>query len=235
MNSFSDPTRIDPPHQGSQGSAVSVALLMANRIDADALSALLSSGGRFHRVDAVVSEKAAFAVCERSFPHVLVVDPKACENLIQCVTGLTRNRYVRHVIVLDDQPRDARIANLLPLPNISYMTRVSGYSVLERAILQIASGAGRVFGPSVAERIHRTSKGWRLEPAHDRSIAQLTTRELEVMQLLARGHSVRDCAKHLELAPSTVDNHKSRLMKKLQIHKAAELTHVAIRDGLINA
>jgi DNA-binding NarL/FixJ family response regulator len=38
----------------------------------------------------------------------------------------------------------------------------------------------------------------------------------------------------MHLAESTIDNHKSRLMKKLQIHKAAELTHVAIRDGLIS-
>jgi DNA-binding NarL/FixJ family response regulator len=47
------------------------------------------------------------------------------------------------------------------------------------------------------------------------------------------GRSVRDCAHQLHLSESTIDNHKTRLMKKLQIHKVTELTHVAIRDGLI--
>jgi len=50
---------------------------------------------------------------------------------------------------------------------------------------------------------------------------------------LAVGRSVRICAEHLKLSANTVDNHKSRLMKKLRLHKAAELTHFAIRHGLI--
>src|SRR4029077_6915186 len=51
--------------------------------------------------------------------------------------------------------------------------------------------------------------------------------------MLARGDTVRQCAGALGLAPSTIDNHKSRLMKKLGIHKASELTCRAVRDGLI--
>ena len=53
------------------------------------------------------------------------------------------------------------------------------------------------------------------------------------MLLIAMGYSVRECAKQMHLAASTIDNHKSRLMKKLRIHKSTELTHIAIRDGLI--
>jgi DNA-binding NarL/FixJ family response regulator len=64
-------------------------------------------------------------------------------------------------------------------------------------------------------------------------VAALTSRELDVLRLLARGSSVRDCARQLQLSASTVDNHKTRLMKKLQIHKSSELTQLAIRDGLI--
>jgi DNA-binding NarL/FixJ family response regulator len=53
------------------------------------------------------------------------------------------------------------------------------------------------------------------------------------MRLIALGRSVRDCAHILELAQSTVDNHKSRLMKKLGLRKSQDLTRLAIREGLI--
>jgi DNA-binding NarL/FixJ family response regulator len=53
------------------------------------------------------------------------------------------------------------------------------------------------------------------------------------MRLLALGKTVGECAQALGLAHSTIDNHKSRLMKKLNLHKASQLTCRAIRDGLI--
>jgi DNA-binding NarL/FixJ family response regulator len=62
----------------------------------------------------------------------------------------------------------------------------------------------------------------------------LTERQIQVMRLIASGMSVKDTADSLGLAPSTVDNHKSRLMKRLDIHKSSELTRLAIREGLID-
>lgn len=58
----------------------------------------------------------------------------------------------------------------------------------------------------------------------------LTPREFQIFQLLASGFSVRECAESLELAESTVDNHKTNLMRKLQIHKAAQLAWLAAKD-----
>ena len=53
------------------------------------------------------------------------------------------------------------------------------------------------------------------------------------MRMLAEGQSVKQCATDLGLSYSTIDNHKSRLMKKLGIHKASEITYQAISQGLI--
>ena len=54
-----------------------------------------------------------------------------------------------------------------------------------------------------------------------------------MLRLIALGRSVRDCAHILDLARSTVDNHKSRLMKKLGLRKSQDLTRLAIREGRI--
>jgi DNA-binding NarL/FixJ family response regulator len=100
--------------------------------------------------------------------------------------------------------------------------------------MEAARGKERVFDPAIDHRVLRTPNGLRLELHHDQpSVAALTAREREIMRLLAQGKSVRDCAQQLHLAVSTIDNHKARMMKKLQIHKAVEVTHLAIRDGLI--
>jgi len=63
--------------------------------------------------------------------------------------------------------------------------------------------------------------------------AALTPRELEVLTILAEGCSVQQCAEKLSLSTHTVDNHKTRMMKKLGIHKMAGLIRIAIRNGLV--
>lgn len=64
-------------------------------------------------------------------------------------------------------------------------------------------------------------------------VPSLTKREREVWQLIAQGQAVREIARTLQLAESTVDSHKSRLMKKLCVHKSVDLVRLAIRYGLI--
>ena len=66
------------------------------------------------------------------------------------------------------------------------------------------------------------------------SIQRTTRLELEVFVHLAHGLSVKQCADRMELSPSTVDNHKSRLMKKLNIHKLVDLALLAFREGLVD-
>jgi DNA-binding NarL/FixJ family response regulator len=101
-------------------------------------------------------------------------------------------------------------------------------------VVKAASYSVRVFDPAIDHRVLRTPRGLLLEHHEEQpSVAALTNREREVMELLAQGNSVRDCARVMHLARSTIDNHKSRLMNKLRIHKAAELTQLAIREGLI--
>ncbi|MCH8840108.1 MAG: response regulator transcription factor [Planctomycetes bacterium] len=64
--------------------------------------------------------------------------------------------------------------------------------------------------------------------------AELSDRELEVMLLLAEGQSVRECARFMQLAESTVENHKFRMMRKLGVHRFTDVLRLAIRTGLIS-
>ncbi len=220
--------------QANGAENIRVMLLLANSLDCDALAALFAEQERIEVVETLSNIEVGMAHCRRLMPQVLIIDPQMALMGIQQMAALIQQCYVRHAIILDDRLHEGRLAAILKMPAVSYMTRCAGFSALVTATIQVATRGERVFDPGVMNRMHRTPRGWRLDQAHDQpSVASLTSRELDVMKLLACGRSVRDCAEQLKLAESTIDNHKSRLMKKLQVHKAAELTRLAIRDGLI--
>lgn len=62
----------------------------------------------------------------------------------------------------------------------------------------------------------------------------LTSREMEILKLIAEGRSNRDIARELSISPKTVETHRSRIMKKLGEHSATGLVRHAVRIGLID-
>ena len=61
----------------------------------------------------------------------------------------------------------------------------------------------------------------------------LTSREREVLQLIAEGMSSKEIAQQLDISVRTVESHRSNLMQKLGVHKASRLVRYAIREGLL--
>jgi len=71
-----------------------------------------------------------------------------------------------------------------------------------------------------------------LDKMSSSAFSLLTTREREVLQLLAEGMTVKEIAYQLDLGVKTVETHRQQIMDKLDIHSLAELTKYAIREGL---
>ena len=61
---------------------------------------------------------------------------------------------------------------------------------------------------------------------------ELTTRQREVLQLLAEGHTVKDIAGTLKISPRTVEFHKGQIMEQLNLHTTVELVKYALAQGL---
>jgi DNA-binding NarL/FixJ family response regulator len=114
------------------------------------------------------------------------------------------------------------------------LSRTVAPAALAAAIQAILAHGTRVIDSALAPRLRATRSGYEfIEASTPGSVAALTVRERQVMRLLAQGTTVRECAEQLGLATSTIDNHKARLMKKLGLHKASELTCRAVREGLV--
>jgi DNA-binding NarL/FixJ family response regulator len=91
------------------------------------------------------------------------------------------------------------------------------------AVKQVASGA-QVLDPRLG----------RLADAADAAKPSLTTRELEVLQLIVHGKSNREIAAVLGLSANTIGVHRANIMQALGIHNTADLVVYAIRNGLVS-
>ena len=114
----------------------------------------------------------------------------------------------------------------------AYWTKESPFAGILSAVGEVLAGR-QSFCPAVQQHLVVTPRGLRYDPPpHRSSLALLTARELQVLGLLAQGLTLKQCAQHLGLAGNTVENHKTRAMKKLGIHKVTDLVRLALQEGL---
>ncbi|MDO4559278.1 MAG: response regulator transcription factor [Planctomycetia bacterium] len=169
-------------------------------------------------------------------PDVILLSPTlGSVNPLEVTRRLKRSSPGSRIIWLDDRLRHVHIRGAIDAGVHGYWTKDAVFADLVQAIRDAAAGH-LSFCPKVQKYLLATPEGLRPNPTQTISaVDKLTPRELEIFMLLAAGITVRGCAERLGLAVSTVDNHKVRLMRKLQVHKAVELTWIAVHEGLVAA
>ena len=214
--------------------ARSIALLLQSAIDGEAFSLWCQRRIEGCAVTWGTDVEIVIDACRRLRPRLLVVDPAIGGSVIDRGLSLVREGVVSHLLILDARPMEVRLTAILGEPAASYFSRMASAPLLAAAMTEMIVAGIRAFDPALAPRIRRSDRGFQLVDATEhRSISILSQREQQVMRLLAEGRTVKQCAETLGLSESTIDNHKSRLMKKLGIHKSSELAVRAIRDGLL--
>ncbi|MHC4138686.1 MAG: LuxR C-terminal-related transcriptional regulator, partial [Planctomycetota bacterium] len=124
------------------------------------------------------------------------------------------------------------IKGMLKAGASGYMLKDSAFKELIDAIRVII--VNKIYiSPSVANII--TEDYLKQSPESDSSTRSLlSSRELEVLQLLVEGMSTKQIASSLRLSIKTIESHRSRIMKKIDVHNIADLTRYAIREGIIS-
>ena len=95
---------------------------------------------------------------------------------------------------------------------------------LEQAVRSVMA-TGSYFSPAIAQRL--------LQPSEPTIDDELTTRQIEILKLIAQGRASKEIAFELGLSPKTVDVHRARIMERLRLNDIASLTLYAVRKGLI--
>ena len=137
-------------------------------------------------------------------------------------------------LFLEDEAHEVHVRLALKLQVDGFLIKSCRFSEIREAIQKAVRGEP-TYCTDVQHYVVRTTRGLRFNRAAiSTPLATLTHRELEIMLLLAQGFSVREAADQLDSAASTVDNHKSRIMRKLGVHKVVELATMALREGLLS-
>jgi DNA-binding NarL/FixJ family response regulator len=112
-----------------------------------------------------------------------------------------------------------------------YLLKNAGLQELELAVRAVARGEAWI-SPAVSNKLIATYGGAR---KGETSSGPLTSRQREILQLIAEGFSSKEIAERLDLSVKTVETHRTRLMDRLGIHGLAGLVRYAVRLGIVRA
>jgi DNA-binding NarL/FixJ family response regulator len=139
------------------------------------------------------------------------------------------------VIILSSHNDDASVENATNSGAAGFLLKQTSALDVCRAIREVYQGK-TIFSPSIAKRFSRlhpqlSNRAGTVKP----SIDQLTSRQMEVLQLIAEGKANKEMAAELGIDIKTVEKHRQNVMQKLDIHDTAGLTRYAISAGIIES
>ena len=178
--------------------------------------------------------RQAVALAKKLRPAVVVMD-----IAMPLLNGLEATRQIRKaipgtkVLILSAHDDDAYVEHAAELGASGFLLKQTSSHDLSRAIREVHKG-NTFFCPSVAKRLDNRNqkspnRGGRLK----KKVVRLSSREVEVLQLIAEGHANKQVAAELGISIKTVEKHRQHLMSKLNIHDVAGLTRYAIAAGII--
>ncbi len=132
------------------------------------------------------------------------------------------------VLVLSIYPEEQYAVRMLKEGAAGYLTKESVPSDLIRAIRRAAQG-GKYVSDALGERLAGHVIGERGKQPHE----NLSSKEYQVFQMIAAGKSVKEIARDLALARTTISSYRARILVKLDIRTNAELVRYAIEQNLI--
>lgn len=133
------------------------------------------------------------------------------------------------VLVLSMHAEEQFATRMLKAGADGYLNKESAPEELVKAIYKV-HGGGKYVSPAQAERLIGAVTGEQLAQPHE----TLSDREFEILCLIASGKTVSEIAKQLSLSVKTVSTYRTRIMEKMRMKTNAELTHYAIKAGLVD-
>jgi two-component system response regulator NreC len=211
------------------GRPISVLLMDDHQIVREGIRALLE---RQQEID-VVAEAASVgeATSLEVQPDVIVADLVLPDERGSEVVRRLRERYPDSAVVvltMVDNPTDVQLC--LAAGARGYLLKETASTELVDAVRKVAAGQDYL-QPSLGAALAK----WREAPGrvHARAIDDLTPRELEVLRLIALGHTNAEIATMLYVSVRTVENHRASVMRKLGLRTRAELVRHATESGLV--
>jgi DNA-binding NarL/FixJ family response regulator len=173
---------------------------------------------------------AALARAREADPDVVVLDMSMPgRGGLETLQELKRQWPTLGVLVLSMHPEDQYAVRVLREGADGYLSKESAAEELISALRKI-HGGGKYVSPALAERLAQTVERGFEGPPHE----QLSSREFQVMVLIAQGRTVSEIGDELHLSVKTISTYRARILEKMGMKNNAELMHYAIEEGIVS-
>ncbi len=180
--------------------------------------------------------RQAVALVKKLLPTVVLMDIAMPHlNGLEATRQILKAVPATKVLMLSAHSDDAYVQNATESGAVGFLLKQTSAHDVCRAIREVHAGK-TFFSPAIAKHFNRLNP---LLPGRTGTLnsktAQLTSREMEVLQLIAEGKANKETASELGIGIKTVEKHREHLMEKLDIHDTAGLTRYAIGAGIIES
>jgi DNA-binding NarL/FixJ family response regulator len=239
-------SKIIPP-LSDKNALIHVLLADDHDILRQALKLLFKTQADIHVIGEARTGREAVAFTQELQPNIVVMDISMPD-----MDGLEACRQIRlkfseiQVLMLTIHESEEYFLQSLRVGAAGYLVKKAAPSELSQAVRTIAHGGAYLY-PGLAKALIRIfltdypspkpASGIQLSSRKGETLARkleiLTPRELEVLKLVAAGHTNQEIANHLVLSIKTVQAHRAHVMEKLELHDITHLVRFAIHHGLI--
>src|SRR5437899_6010500 len=199
------------------------------------LRALLAVEEDIDIVGEAENGRQAIQLVKRLLPDVAVIDIAMPQlNGLEATRQITHSVPTTKVLVLSSYSDDEYVQQLTEAGAAGYLVKQTAANDLLKAIREAHKG-NAYFSPAIAKRLRDQCRQAFASGGHPvrKRTDYLTTREAEVLQLIAEGRANKQIAAELCISIKTVEKHRQQVMNKLGIHDVAGLTRHAIAKGII--
>jgi DNA-binding NarL/FixJ family response regulator len=215
---------------------ITVLLADDHRLVREGLRMLLELEKDLQIVGEAEDGRQAVALVKKLRPAVVLMD-----IAMPLLNGLEATRQIRKdfpdtkVLILSAHSHAAFVKQVTDLGAAGFLLKHTSSTVLATAIRELHKG-NTFYSPSISKRLNGgDQKSLDREGNSQKKNSCLSSREVEVLQLIAEGQANKQVAAELGLSFKTVDKYRQSLMGKLNIHDIAGLTRYAIAEGIIES
>ncbi len=213
---------------------ITVLLADDHSIVREGLRALLAAEKDIEVIGEAETGREVLELAVKLKPNIVLMDiAMPLLNGVEATRQLKTLAPLSKILILSAHSDAAYVEKMLALGVRGYLIKQNSFKILATAIREVHLG-NMYFSPTIAT--HFRNQDWKTnlpKNAPLKNLAPLSTREMEVLQLVAEGNANKQIASILTLSIKTVEKHREHLMSKLNIHDTAGLTRYAISSGII--
>ena len=213
--------------------SIKVLLVDDHTVVREGLRFLLETEGDIKVIAEAKHGREAVQMTEKLRPDLVLMDiAMPFLNGVEAARQIMKTCPETKILVLSSYEEDEYIRKLIQAGVGGYLLKHTVADDLVRAVREVHKG-NAYFSPSISKRL---SNSWQLfteNRAPNKMNEHLTTREAEILQLIAEGFANKQIADIIGISIKTVEKHRQAVMDKLGLHEVASLTRYAIQKGIV--